>query len=84
MDIAQELIEKIKSGKFNYRTRLGKVTQYRGVDIEVCAVRCIGGCIGYEVFSSWGEGFSESIVHLHEPNITMVRKRYKRDNYKVV
>lgn len=85
MDIAQELIEKIKSGKFDYKKRLDKKTKYKGIEIEVRSIKTtFGGFIGYEVVSLWGKDFSEHIIHLFQPDLTLVRQRFTYDFFKVV
>lgn len=85
MDIAQELIEKIKSGKFDYKRRLDKTSKYKGVKIEVRSIKTtFGGFIGYEVVSLWGKDFNEHIIHLFQPDLTFVRQRFTYDGFKVV
>lgn len=85
MDIAQELIEKIKSGKFDYKKRLDKASKYKGVKIEVRSIKTtFGGFIGYEVVSLWANDFSEHIIHLFQPNLTLVRQRFTYDFFKIV
>ena len=85
MNIAQELIEKIKSGKFDYKKRLGKRSKYKGIEIEVRSIRTtFGGFIGYEVVSLWGKDFNEHIIHLFQPDLTLVRQRFTYDFLKVV
>lgn len=82
MDIAQELIQKIKSGKFDYKKRLDKTSKYKGVKIEVRSIKTtFGGFIGYEVVSN---DFSEHIIHLFQPNLTLVRQRFTYDFFKIV
>lgn len=85
MDIAQELISKIKSGKFDYKKRLDKKTKYKGIEIEVWSIKTtFGGFIGYEVVSLWAKDFSEHIIHLFQPDLTLVRQRFTYDFFKVV
>ena len=85
MSIAQELISKIKSGKFDYNRRLDKTSKYKGVKIEVRSINTtFGGFIGYEVVSLWANDFSEHIINLFQPNLTLVRQRFTYDFFKVV
>lgn len=85
MNIAQELIEKIKSGKFEYKKRLDKKSKYKGIEIEVRSIKTtFGGLIGYEVVSLWGKDFNEHIIHLFQPDLTLVRQRFTYDFFKVV
>lgn len=85
MDIAQELISKIKSGKFDYKKRLDKTTKYKGVEIVVRSIKAsFSGVIGYEVVSLWGKDFNEHILHLFQPDLTLVRQRFTYDFFKVV
>lgn len=78
----KDLIKEIKSGKFPYRKYLGREVNYNGLIFNVVPIHsCMSGIIGYEVFSLFGESFNESIIHIFEPSMTLVRKRFCKNTH---
>lgn len=78
----KDLIKEIKSGKFPYKECIEKEVFYNGLTFRVLPIFSrASGLIGYEVFSLFGESFDENIIHIFEPSMTLVRKRYSNNTH---
>lgn len=78
----KDLIKEIKSGEFPYKECMEKHVYYYGLSFSVLPIFSrVNGLIGYEVFSLFGESFDESIIHIFEPSMTLVRKRYSNNTH---
>lgn len=78
----KDLIKEIKSGKFPYKECIEKEVFYNGLTFSVLPIYSrVSGLIGYEVFSLFGESFDESIIHIFEPSMTLVRKRFSNNTH---